>query len=290
MTYKWLTIPAALIIALLVIFLAAFFLNQPPITQVEGVDYIEVEGDEYLDYDYISPEEEGIGEFDESLITADYEVATNIDECNSQDGFDKDNCLALYAIFNKDEAGCEATEDQSLRDDCFAQMAYTKQDAELCGKVKVGLPECYTSIAIETNQASLCEKGSFEKDACYKAVASGKYTDCADGYDRRHCNDAVTANDSSFCENIIDYSQICYYTIATDTGSISLCSKAGPARDTCIFKVATTTNNAIICEQLSDSRDNCIAWVALNTNNRQLCFQAGAEAQSCLDDLEYFYG
>ncbi|MFH1390937.1 MAG: hypothetical protein ABIH20_01355 [Candidatus Diapherotrites archaeon] len=289
MAQKWLTIPLALIAGLILVFLIAFFISQPEVSDAGPQDFVDVDGDEYLDLDYISPDEEGIGEFDESQITVDFEVAESVDECNSKEGLEKDDCLAIYSIFHNDSQGCEATEDQSLRDDCFAQIAYMQKDATLCEKVKVGLPECYTSIAIETNQASLCDKGKSEKDACLKAVASGNFSDCADGFERRFCNDAIVANDPAICENITDYSQICYYSIATETGSVSLCSKSGPSRDTCIFKVATTTNNAAICEQLTDSRDNCVAWVALNTNNRQLCFQSGAEAQSCLDDLDYFY-
>ncbi|MCR4336019.1 MAG: hypothetical protein NUV57_05810, partial [archaeon] len=111
MVQKWLTIPIILIAALIVVFLIASFTNQPKVNDAGAQDFVDVNGDEYLAQDYISPDEIGIGEFDESQITADYDVAETISDCDSKEGLDKDNCLGLYAIFHKDAQGCEATED-----------------------------------------------------------------------------------------------------------------------------------------------------------------------------------
>ncbi len=279
--YKWLVVPVVLLAALGLL----LFLNQPKTSPAEGEEYVNVNGDEYLAQDYITPDEEGIGEKN-PLIKETKGYAKSPQECLDENDSLRDFCLAEYAYFNEDEKGCEMAGEQGIRDDCYAALAQKKLDAGLCEKVKYGYTECTAFIAIETGTASLCEKGDYELEQCIKAVNEEDSALCAEGYDRRYCNDAVLNNDASLCNSIRGYKEFCYYNIAVQKNDASLCSRAGPSRDTCYFAIAKETRNAAICENLSETRDNCVAWVAFLTGNRELCFQAGSEARSCIEDIE----
>jgi len=306
MNAKWLAVPALLVLTLAVIIL----INQPKVNPVDDVSHVDVGGDEYLGEDYITPEEEGIGDFElNPNIPSDYLYPTSISDCDSASDFERDWCLEQYAIVSADPRGCELTSDRATQDDCYTQVAVLREDASLCENVKVGYSECYTDVAIETGNSSLCEKGSYEVQQCITAANAGDYNLCPEGFDRRICNDAVTERNPSLCteelvvegecydglqerfvpcevtERIRDYTEVCYLEIALNTNQASLCNQAGEASDHCFFKIATTLNNASICENLTETRDNCVAWVAFNTNNPDLCYQAGSEAESCLADL-----
>ncbi|MCR4368375.1 MAG: hypothetical protein NUV67_00540, partial [archaeon] len=74
MQTNWLLLPAGAILGLLLVLFLAFFSSQPPVSDAGDVEYVDVEGDEYLAEDYISPEEVGIGEFDPNL--PDYDIPT----------------------------------------------------------------------------------------------------------------------------------------------------------------------------------------------------------------------
>ena len=284
MKTSWLTIPLVLIGILITVFLLAFFLNQPKINEAD-TEFFAVGDDEYLDLDYISPEEEGIGEFGTTNSPSEYFVAEQVEECEAFENQDKNDCYALYSIFNDNEDGCGFIDDSTQKDDCYSQIAFVKKDASLCENIITGAPECYASIAIETNDASLCEKAGLEKRQCFVAAQTGNIDDCDNGLQSRFCKDAAVAKDPSICNEINDLGEFCYQNVAINTNTSSLCNKAGIGKDHCFFKIATTINNAAICENLTDTRDNCVAWVAFNTGNTDLCFEAGTETQSCLQDL-----
>jgi len=284
MNNKWYTIPLALIGVLILVFLLAFFLNQPKINEAD-TELFAVGDDDYLDLDYISPEEEGIGEFGTTNSPSDYFVPNKVEECEAFENQDKNDCYSLYSLFNDDESGCGLIDDTTQKDDCFTQIAYVTKDASLCESVLYGKSECYASIGIETNDAASCEKAGEEKRQCFVAAQTGNINDCEEGLQSRFCKDASVAKDPSICNEMNDLGEFCYQNVAINTNTSSLCNKAGIGKDHCFFKIATTINNAVICENLTDTRDNCVAWVAFNTGNRDLCFEAGAEVQSCLQDL-----
>jgi len=288
MKYNSLLVPIGLIVGLILVFFVAFMLNQPVINQLPEENYVNVNGDEYLDEEYISPYEEGIGEFDQSLLNEEY-APLLLEDCELETEEDKEYCYSYYSIMTGDPEGCEETTEIGLRDDCFAQVALTNKDASLCDRIKAGYSECYVSIGIDTNNAAYCEKGNFEQEQCFKAAKSGKYTDCAEGYQRKICNDAVTAKDESVCEEMVDFRGYCYSAVAINTSNQTLCNKlpTNERKDSCFFRISLNKNNHALCENILsvELRDNCVAWVAFNTNNKQLCYQAGKEAQSCLDDL-----
>ncbi len=280
MDYKWLAVPVLLILALGV----ALYLNQPKVGQVEGVKYQSAGGDEYLDYDYTTPEEVGVGEADPNIKTSGV-APKSLADCAAVGESEKDWCYTQYALYSGDEKGCALPGEQASKDDCFAQLALVENKPGLCDRVEVGRAQCSITIAVAEKNPSLCEKGKFEKEQCLKAVAAKSQDMCAKDEQRKICNDAVQANDAGICSQMIDYTEFCYYNIAVDTNSSSLCNKAGESRDSCFFKVALGTSNEAICENLTETRDNCIAWVAFNTGNKELCYKAGKETQSCLDDL-----
>lgn len=284
MKTTWYTFPLALIGILILVFLLAFFLNQPKINEAD-TELFAVGDDEYLDLDYISPEEEGIGEFGTTNSPSEYFVPERVEECEAFQDSEKNDCYALYSIFNDSESGCSFIDDATQKYDCYSQIAFVKKDASLCENVLIGKPECYASIALETNDASLCVNAGLAKRQCFVAAQTGNFDDCEEGLQSRFCKDAAVAKDPSICNEMNDLGEFCYQNVAINTNTSSLCNKAGVGKDHCFFKIATTINNAAICENLTDTRDNCVAWVAFNTGNRELCFEAGAETQSCLQDL-----
>ena len=310
MNNAWLAIPVILILALV----GLLFLSQPKVNPAEDVEYVDVDGDEYLDLDYISEDEIGIGDVEDEGVPTNFVLGASIEECSQLTDFEKDLCMLRYVETSGDKDTCERIVDGAIRDDCFARIASLKQDATACDKVTFGKSECYVDVAIQTSDAGLCEKGNAERDQCYQAALSGNYDACPEGESKKICNDAISEGNPELCltgrtiestcwstideafipcevtEEIRTYSEFCYYNVAVETNAVSLCNKAGGLMDTCFFKVARNLKNPNICENLSETRDNCIAWIAFDTNDRQLCFQAGSEAQSCIEDLEYEYG
>ncbi len=281
MDYRWLAVPALLIVALGV----AVFLNQPKVSDVGDLGYIDVNGDEYLPEDYITPDEEGIGDTEYIGPKSTYDFPATIADCTGRVGGDRDTCLLLYSVMNEDGSGCGEMADSSLRDDCYYKAATVNNNETFCENVTLGKQRCYIDIAISTKNAGLCEKGRMNVDKCYDAVKAGDMAKCADSDDRKRCNDAVFYKDSTKCALLEREDAYCYYAIATENSNAALCAKAGVSSGTCYFKIATETNNAAICNNLTDSKDNCVATVAYNTGNTQLCYQAGAERQSCLEDI-----
>ena len=286
MKYQSLFTALGIILGLMLVLMIAVYFNQAEVIPADDASYYETPaGDEYLDYDYVSPDEEGIGDFYVPEEREFEPLPTNMSDCESKKGFDMEWCYSKYAELSGDESGCDAIEDLAIRDDCFLKMSQTNADPALCEKIVVGKAQCYIDVAIETNMASLCEKGKVEKEMCIKAANAGSFDLCSKDFQRDICDEAVTNRDPSFCDNMLDYSNYCYSTIAINTNQSSLCNKLEYGKDTCFFKIAIALNNAKICENLSETRDNCIAWVAFNTNNKELCYQAGTEVQSCLADL-----
>ncbi|HIH09290.1 MAG TPA: hypothetical protein HA254_01330 [Candidatus Diapherotrites archaeon] len=279
MNYRWLAVPVILLAALG----AAIYFNQPKIADVKGVDYINVDGDEYLSDDYITPDEEIVGDGPVRDLNVEFPITAA--DCDKYNPYKRDSCLLLYARMQDDEKGCSAIIDGTTRDDCYATLAIDNKDAAMCGKVKIGYQECMADVAIATSDASLCDKGDYEQQQCFKAFEAKDISLCADGYDRRYCLGAVLDSNLSSCDYIRTNSHFCNYMIALDTLSPSLCNKAGDAADSCFFRVALDSNNAQACENLSETRDSCVAWIAYNTNNKALCYQAGTQAQSCIEDL-----
>ncbi|PIN84966.1 MAG: hypothetical protein COV47_04595 [Candidatus Diapherotrites archaeon CG11_big_fil_rev_8_21_14_0_20_37_9] len=286
MEKKWVYAPILVILAVIISLFILLAVNQPKTLNSEKAVYEQSIGkDEYLDLDYISPEEEGIGDFT-TLIEGNLgKSAASLEDCESQSDFEKEWCYVQYASDSGDIRGCDIIGDVATKDSCYGTLAIETKNAETCNNIIVGKAECIRDVAIETNNASLCEKTNYEHSACIKAVSTGNYADCSTDYQRDICNNAVTAGDASLCEEILDRSEYCYYEIALNTDNAMLCNKAGVSKDHCFFAVATTVNNPAICENLSETRDNCVAWIAFNTNNKQLCFEAGSEVQSCLEDL-----
>ncbi|HLC78911.1 MAG TPA: hypothetical protein VJG83_00640 [archaeon] len=282
MKYIWLAVP----IVLIVVLAGALYLNQPKTIPTDDLSYVNVGGDEYLDEEYITPDEELTGERELINEPSGQNIPVNLSDCESSEFSNKETCYLIYSVASGDEQGCESISDQTTRDDCIARIAQLRAEPAVCEKIKVGKSQCIVDAAIEKGDSSLCEMGSADRAQCYRAFSSKDYTMCAESFDKRHCNDAIAENDSKLCENIETYSSFCYYTIATNTKSPSLCSKAGTSAQSCYFRIALETNNPAICENLSETRDNCIAWIAFNTNNKELCYEAGSEAQSCIEDIE----
>ncbi|HLC92702.1 MAG TPA: hypothetical protein VJH23_03270 [archaeon] len=283
MDYKWLAVPAILIVALGI----ALFLNQPKIAPVQGVEYTDVNGDEYLPGDYVTPEFEGIGDVrPEGGTDSDYDFPTLVSDCTNRPGVEKDRCLLLYSVMNEDGSGCSAMDDQILKDDCFAKAAAINGNESFCGEVGFAKQECYVDVAIVKNDASLCESGHLARDRCFEAVAAGDISLCANTDDMSICGFAVTDNNSLACSSLQVQDGYCYYTIARQTKNPVLCEKSKNARSTCYFGIALETNNASLCENLTDTRDNCVAWVAFNTGDIRLCEQAGTERESCIQDIQ----
>ncbi|HZX20053.1 MAG TPA: hypothetical protein VFF13_03500 [archaeon] len=287
MEHKWATIPIILIIALIGVFVFAYYFESANVNEVGDADYADVGEDEYLNIEYVSPDENGIGdEYDFSTSSGDYQVAETPEECNALSESGRDNCLSLHAVFHQNEDACALIEERSEKDECFSQIAIDKKDGNICDNVLGVKSECFSTLGVETNNVNYCEKAGLEKRQCIIAAASGKFEDCAEGLQKRYCNDAVAYNDASHCDNIIDEAEFCYYNVAKNTNASSLCNKAGPSRDSCFFQIAVNSNNEQLCENLTDTRDNCIAWVAINTNNKDLCFKlSSAEVQSCIEDV-----
>ncbi len=286
MEKNWLLLPIVAAVLLVAVFAAAFFLNQEPISNVDA-DYTDVGNDEYLDFEYISEDEVGIGDKLDSDSPENYFVPKNIGECTGMGDVNRDNCLALYSIFYDDETACGQINDVTLRNDCFAQVASSKDDPSICENIANGKSECYSSVGIEKNDVASCEKAGSERQQCFTAAASGNMANCPEGYYRNICNDAALASDPSICENIPDEGEFCFLQVALNTNSASLCNKSGDNTNHCFFQVALALSNHKICDSISqvDIRDNCVAWVALNTNNKDICYEAGSQIQSCLQDL-----
>ncbi len=305
--WQWLAVPFLIIVALI----AVLILNQPKVNAAGTDTYVDVNGDEYQNLDYISPDEIGIGDLVvDPSYPSDYLVPQSMKDCDSADNTGKDFCYENYAVLTGDEKGCEAAVEQGVKDDCFARLAQQKNDRSLCDNIVTGKPDCYADVAIATNDTSLCDKTDYEAEQCVRAAEAMDFSLCPDGQNRRICNDAVSEGKPEYCTttrivedtcwNSIDNEYFacqeelkiespkafCYYNIALNTNSASLCNKAGPNMNLCFFKIATTLNNPAICENLAETRDNCVAWVAFNTRNKQLCYQAGSEAQSCIEDIE----
>src|SRR3989344_6148277 len=119
MDYKWLAVPAVLIEALGI----AVYLNKPKVSDVGNLNYIDVNGDEYLPGDYVTPEQEGIGNAEVSETGTDYDFPTTVADCTARPGSERDTCLLLYSVMNEDGSGCGAMSDPSLRDDCYYKSA-----------------------------------------------------------------------------------------------------------------------------------------------------------------------
>ncbi|MEM4257162.1 MAG: hypothetical protein QXD98_02265 [Candidatus Diapherotrites archaeon] len=278
---KLLAVPLILVLAMAII----VFLNQPKVKIVSDVNYVEMNGDEYLAEEITTTKEEQIGGYPETKIAENYFFPNELSDCESRQGAQKENCYLLYSALKGKPEGCEMLKDQTSRDDCFTRVAFVNSNPEFCEKVTLGYSQCVVDVAIETKNAVLCEKASKEKDQCYLAVAEADVNKCSPSEDRAKCIQAVLENNSSLCEKILSYKDFCYNAIAKELKDETLCDKVGKNRDSCLFKVALAKNDVSICEKLSETRDNCVAWIAFNTNNKELCYKAGSETQSCLQDL-----
>lgn len=279
----FLAVPVLLILAIGI----AVYFNQPKINKVDDVKYVDVNGDDYLAQEYITQDQEGIGNDPITQKDGNYFVPVKLSDCESRpQGEQRDTCYLLFTSITEKPEGCEKITDRVVKDDCFTRAAYLSKNAALCENVRFGYSQCYSDVATDTNNASLCEKTDFERRQCFAAVSARDGTLCAPSEDMSSCVFAVLDNNSQKCNEIHSYKSFCYHSIATETNNFSLCNKLSePEKGSCIFRVALNTNNPNLCEYLADTRDSCVAWIAFNTNNKDLCLKAGAEAQSCIEDL-----
>ena len=240
--------------------------------------YIETpSGDEYL------PQE-----FDTNDIVTITDVSKiRVDvECEELEGELRDGCYVGRATVNYDETKCDAIESVAIKDGCFLKVAIDGGKADVCENLTSGKSECYSILALKQKDPRLCESIPKSREICLDAYRKKDSGNCleADFYTRQ-CNEAVAFNDISYCEGIVDFSEECYLSIATETNNADLCAKITVSQDHCYYQIAINTNNVNICNLLAEGRDNCVADIAFDTNNKALCDQAGTQKESCLEDL-----
>jgi len=280
--FKWLAIPAILIIALGV----AVYLNQPKVNEAGDVKYIDVNGDEYLSEDYVTNDELSTGDSEGELPDSEYDFPESVADCTGRAGIEKDRCLLIFSVLNESGEGCGAMSDPVLKSGCYHKTAEMNLNSNFCAFAGIEAQGCYIDIATQNNDASLCEKGHINMDQCYVAARTGDFELCPESVDRRTCNEAVSNNDPSICAQTETLDGFCYYTIATQTNNDTLCAKAKQGSNTCYFKVALAKSDIRICDFMKENRDNCVAWIAFTKGDKGLCKQAGTEAQSCVEDIE----
>lgn len=281
----FLAVPAILVLALGII----FFINQPKVNPVPSYEKtVKVNGDEYPLEEYLMDEAPLNQITNQKPKDFNYFIPVKLSDCLTRPIETRDNCYFTYTALSGDPKGCFNINDPTDRSDCFMGIAQLTGEKSYCENVKWGVSQCYVDVAINTGDASLCTWGDYEARQCYEAYKTKNPNNCAEGYDRRLCIQAIFDNNSELCNNIRTLNNYCYYSVATDTNSPSLCNKIKipQIKENCFFEIALKTNNPEICENLEEVRDNCIAWIAYNTGNKQLCYKAGKEAQSCIEDVE----
>ena len=141
-------------------------------------------------------------------------------------------CYAVYALAKDNPQICDKTEDEFLRDMCYAQVAESLSDASLCNRINMAMgwrDECYHRVAVQTKGISLCsEMGS----------PDGRLTCLAETDPDRN---------SGLCEEISDpwVRGRCYGTVAVDLRNVALCGKISDSReaDICFDTLAEQLNN-----------------------------------------------
>lgn len=277
-------------IAIIAIFLLISSQPKPP----QDLKYVEspITGEEYLEFEYAG-EEEVQQQTDPAidLGAQGFTPARTAQDCETKEGYFRDNCFSNLALIKKDISLCSGVSDPEFRDSCIFELAAEEANKDWCMQLDYDIPDCLTEVALKNNDPKLCEEAGFERETCIQAASLGSFEMCSKlGINRGYCNDAVDKRDSSICANIFDASQSCFFDLAVYTMNAQHCEKTGVKKDVCLFTIAVESGNTTACNLLNEGRDNCIATIALNTYNPALCDQAGFERETCLEDIRSIYG
>ena len=87
---------------------------------------------------------------------------------------------------------------------------------------------------------------------------------------------AAETGDTTSCDAMDEtLKYICYTTVATSTGNLTICEKIPSTEDNagCYISVAVNTENIDVCDriQIEEGRDSCILQVASRAGDKGLC-------------------
>ncbi|MEM4326744.1 MAG: hypothetical protein QXZ13_01060, partial [Candidatus Diapherotrites archaeon] len=107
---KLLAVPLILVLAMAII----VFLNQPKVKIISDVNYVEMNGDEYLAEEITTTKEEQIGGYPETKIAENYFFPNELSDCEIRQGAQKENCYlpfpAIARIYQKAPIAQELSE------------------------------------------------------------------------------------------------------------------------------------------------------------------------------------
>jgi hypothetical protein len=201
-------------------------------------------------------------------------VVTNLMDCPPYDK-EYEECLDMPATSDYGP---------SARDECFYNLAFQRENISLCKKIMnddayygVSQSQCGAELAMLLDDPTLCNGlGMLGKYGCYGELAvqlddptmcdlvstASKKDDCL--YDYLWQNEYYIT-DWTFCDEFSknsDDKDYCYYSAASNTGSLSYCDKIegsgglwGNSQADCYASVASATYDPSVCTKLPTTSD-----------------------------------
>jgi hypothetical protein len=181
----------------------------------------------------------------------------------------------------------DTSENAGRIDDCYAQVAAKKGDADVCPKIQNAgyRSECYEGVAKKNNDPSLCKfiDAQWNKVQCFSQIAINKNdkTVCRDldiMRDQCYLQFAKNSNNPADCENVMQDSNTqdeCFSYMGTTKKDESFCNKilVPSTKDDCLLAIAPQVQGNLICPkiQIKSKRENCIITVAAIMKDERQC-------------------
>ncbi|HII71796.1 TPA: hypothetical protein HA265_03505 [Candidatus Woesearchaeota archaeon] len=285
---KKLIIPL-LIILILLAAISIFLLIQTEKTPEVEIKTVEAKPQENETILFIPGTDEELQEF-EGIIRGDAEIVVECEELYNTEGPDALNkCYIRWAVEYETPQYClqiEKEEGAESAGDCLTQVALNISDPEICGLIWQTEPDyspdaCYHKLALQDKKAGYCllienENGHNSKETCFSnlSMTENEYL-VSQGL-------VLTEDD---CRNLPPdglREDVCYYSLALQTGNLTYCIMIPEDDDStyfideCIHDLALEFRvPQILCEMIGDentwARDDCYQQGALQTLNSDLC-------------------
>jgi hypothetical protein len=186
--------------------------------------------------------------------------------CSNRSPYEKEQCLAEYAILNHSVNDCGDLDNRDLREYCIQEIGIKLQNIQICNLlVNQTQGACITDIAQQKEDISICEnvKTYYWFDVCLKSlsVLTNKTDRCfeiGDGILRDECIMELmpTRNDFELCKKITDATKRhrCMRNIAIFEDDVERCKIIQDPfyRDSqCYKKFAQNRGDKTICDRIS---------------------------------------